>query len=354
MREAFRLGTIFGIKVELHISFLLLMLFFAILNPRVFFYLLLLFFFVFLHELSHSIVAMRYDVKIDKITLWPIGGVASMERIPKDPNQEFKIALAGPSLNLLVALAILIPLWLAGGLSRLFPFSQIAFAPDPVSIAVIILKVNLLLGAFNLFVPALPMDGGRIFRALLAMRIGFSRATDVAAMVAKGIAVLMFLVGFYFNIILMLISVFIYLGATQESQATLVSGLLSGVKVRDAMNLQAVTVSGSMSLEDLRSLALGAKHTGYPVMEDGVPVGIIYLSDMEKVPRGEWPLWKVERVMSRNVPVCSPEEEALEVLIRMHSKGVGLMPVMEGGQLAGVISHTDIYRMIEIMRYLKG
>jgi Zn-dependent protease len=354
MKDSLRIWTFSGIRIELHISFVLLMLFFALLNFKLFIYLLALFFFVVLHELSHSVVAMRYGVTIERITLWPIGGISAMDRIPKEPSQELQIALAGPLLNLAISALLFLPLFLTGQADRIFPFFQIDFRYELVSLLVVMMKVNFLLGAFNLLVPALPMDGGRILRALLARRLPFSQATDIATDVAKVLATGMFVVSLLsFNLILMFIAIFVYLGATQEAQITLLTTFLSGIHVEDLMSREVVTIPGESTLEEFAKRVMETKHNGYPVMEDGRLLGLMTLKDLRKVPREEWGSRRVEEAMTRQFPTASCREEAMEALLRMYSTRSEVMPVMEGEDLVGILSQVDIYRMIEIMKALK-
>lgn len=316
------------------------------------FYIVLLFFFVFLHELAHSIVAKRYDVKIEKIVLLPFGGVSAMEKIPEDPSKELRIAFAGPLLNFVIAILIGVPLLLTpGGAERFYQsFFSLALPRDLIGVAAVVLKVNILLGAFNLLVPALPMDGGRMFRAILAFRMGFIDATDLSSGVAKIIAMLMFVFGLFFSPWLMLIAFFIYIGAMQESQISMVSSLLKGVKVRDIMTTALVTLGRDTNLEEASDLIIHHRHMGYPVVEAGQLIGIFTFTDLANVPKANWRTTKVGGVMSRDVIVSRPEDEAMDALTIMHKNGIGRLPVVEDDKLVGIISKTDVFRMIDIMR----
>jgi Zn-dependent protease/CBS domain-containing protein len=319
-------------------------------------YILLLFFFVLLHELSHSIVARKHGVKIDKIVLLPIGGVSAMEKIPEDPSKELRIALAGPMLNFVVALIALIPLLISpGGMERFYQtFFSLTLPRDFIGLAAVVLKVNILLGGFNLLVPALPMDGGRIFRALLAFKMGFVDATELSSGLARMIAVFMFFFGLFFSPWLMLIAFFIYIGAMQESQITVVSSLLRDVKVRDIMTTKLVTLRPDAKLDEVSDLIIHYKHMGYPVIDAGEMIGIFTFTDLASVPKLRWPLTRVDEVMSRDVITCGPNEDAMSALMKMNTKAVGRLPVVEEGKLIGIISKTDVFRMIEVMRLTKS
>ncbi|HEY0196356.1 MAG TPA: site-2 protease family protein, partial [Methanobacterium sp.] len=204
-----KIFSIFGIPVELHFSFLLLML--AIYLVAIFnlipgvdvvvaILITLLFVTVVLHELTHSYVAQRYGVEIERIVLLPIGGISAMKELPRDPHQELRIAIAGPLTNLVLA-AVLYPVFLLFGNS---------LSPSLNFLLYYFILLNLLLGAFNLL-PAYPMDGGRVLRAFLAERMSFIRATELAASIGKQLAIVMAIVGLFFNPFLIFIAIFVYL-----------------------------------------------------------------------------------------------------------------------------------------------
>jgi|Deesub1362A_J573_1020465.scaffolds.fasta_scaffold00094_76 Zn-dependent protease len=355
MKESVKIGTLFGIPIELHILFILLMVFvFAIslISGRldIFVYLSLLFFTVVLHEFSHSLVAMSRNIKIEKITLFPIGGVSAMEKMPEDPKEEFMISIAGPGLNFLfAALTYLIIALIPGGSSRIFPFFDFRLFSF-LDLLVLFFKVNVLLGAFNLFIPALPMDGGRVLRALLAMKIGFNAATDIAAGLAKLIAIMMFLFGMFFNWWLLVISFFVYVGASQELESMEISALLKGIKVKDVMSSKVIYVSEDMSLEEFSDIILEHRHMGYPVIKDGSLIGIITFTDLARIPKTKWREIKVGDVMSKDVVTVSPEDNTIDVLTKMMKLGIGRVPVVKDGQVVGIVSRTDIVRTAQVLK----
>ncbi len=358
--EGIRIGKIFGIPIEMHISFILLILLLFVSgiifgNLYIVFYILLLFFFVVLHELSHSLVALKYGVKIDRIMLLPFGGVASMKDIPREPKKELRIAIAGPLMNFLFALISFLILYAFNKVERLFPFFMISQTFEFFDILATVFKINLILGIFNLFVPALPMDGGRVLRAILAMRIGFLRATELSAGIAKIIAVAMFMIGILsLNPLLLLISFFVYIGAEQESKFIYISTLLSGLKVEDIMTADVITVSKDMSLEELYVFMLKHRHMGYPVVDDGRVVGVVTFSDLSQIRREDWGRFKVEDIMSTKLITCRKDEEVLDALMKMNRENVGRLLVFENDKLIGIITRTDIIRAIEILRLGKA
>lgn len=346
MRYSLKIFSIFGIPVELHVSFLLLML--AIYLVAIFnlipgvdvivaILITLLFVTVVLHELTHSYVAQRYGVEIERIVLLPIGGVSAMKELPEDPHQELRIALAGPLTNLVIA-AALYPVFLfygnslSSGLNFLFYY---------------FILLNFLLGAFNLL-PAFPMDGGRVLRAFLAERMNFIKATELAASIGKQLAIIMAIIGIFFNPFLIFIAIFVYLGADQESKMVLVNTLLEGVYVRDIMTREVKTIKPTDTVSDVLTFMFQHKHMGYPV-ENGKLMGIVTFHDLSNVPEKEKDQ-PISKFMTKELIVTSPDEDVSKSLERLNMNNIGRLPVLEEGELVGIISKTDIIKALEIRK----
>lgn len=332
-----KIFSVYGIPIELDFSFLLLMLFiyllaylgFLSLNLAVL--ITLVFVTVVIHELAHSYVALRFGVNIKSILLLPIGGVSRMEEIPRIPRQEFLISIAGPLTNIVIALITGVPLLLGlGGAAA-------GFAGD-------FLAVNLLLAIFNL-IPAFPMDGGRILRAILAERLSYIRATRIASNLGKIIAVIMAVTGLFYNFFLILIGFFIYIGAEQEYQATLISSLLDGIMVADIMTEDPVTLRPDMTVKDALDVMFREKHMGYPVTEDGELRGIVTFHDISDARRD----LRVGDVMTGDVVTVRDDDEVTAALEKMNRLQLGRLPVMRDGELIGIISRTDIVRTLNLM-----
>jgi len=347
MKYSLKIFTIFGIPVELHFSFLLLMLaiyLVAVLNlipgvdVVVAVLITLLFVAVVLHELTHSYVAQRYGVEIERIVLLPIGGVSAMKELPKDPHQELMIAVAGPLVNLVLA-AALYPVFLLFGNS---------LSPSLNFLLYYFILMNFLLGAFNLL-PAFPMDGGRVLRAYLAERMNFIKATETAASIGKTLAILMAIVGILINPFLILIAIFVYLGADQESKMVLLNTLLEGINVRDIMTREVKTVNPTDTVDEVLKVMFQHKHMGYPVYKDGELLGIITFHDLSPVPEEKKHL-PVEEFMTRDVLVTSPDEDVATVLEKLNLNNVGRLPVVQDGKLVGIISKTDIMKALEMRK----
>ncbi|HOI76678.1 MAG TPA: site-2 protease family protein, partial [Methanofastidiosum sp.] len=238
MPWSLKFGSILGIPIELHITFLLLLLIFSIFGFIPLLVIVLLFASVLVHELAHSLVGRHYGAKIKKITLFPIGGVSQMEAIPK--GHEFAIAVIGP----LTSIALGAVLFLFGslfGLSIYFDLNWVELTSLK-DIVRIVMSLNFLLGIFNI-IPAFPMDGGRVLRAFLATKMDYLKATEISVRIGQGLAIVFAFVGVFYNPWLIIIAFFIYMGGMGEYQSTQMSSALKGIKVKDLMVKDVVTVS---------------------------------------------------------------------------------------------------------------
>jgi len=234
MRGSLRLCSIFGISIKVHITFIALLVLALSWGMKSLFIITSVFVFVTLHELSHSLVARRFGVGVREITLYPIGGVASMTSMPKKPMHEFLISLAGPLFNVAVIVVFYVPLVYLLGEETLLRYPSSTYT-WPGAIAYIY-WLNLMLAAFNL-IPAFPMDGGRILRALLAKKIGYIRATKIAANLGHLFA----LIFLYFGIVrmhfmLIAIAVFIYTAASNEEMIAEYMQSLKNMHDRDMLS----------------------------------------------------------------------------------------------------------------------
>ncbi len=344
MKYSLKIFSVFGIPVELHLSFLLLMLFIylvALLNiiPAVNILTAVLITLVFatvvLHELSHSYLAKRYGIKIERIVLLPIGGVSEMEELPKNPAQELRIALAGPLTNLVIALIGYIILILVGNFLSIVLRESLYY----------FIVVNLILGLFNLL-PAFPMDGGRILRAFLAERMSFIQATKLAATIGKQFAIIMAIVGVFFNFFLILVAIFVYLGAEAEYRSTLVSTLLEDEKVMDVMTSDVHTLTPYNSVQETLQTMFREKHMGYPVIENGELVGIITFHDISNIPENKRNMF-INDIMTKKLILSDPNEDLVETIGKMNRNRIGRVPVVDDGKLVGIVSKTDITSILQ-------
>lgn len=344
MSWSLKFGSIFGIPIELHITFLLLLLIFSIFGVIPLLAIVLLFVSVLLHELAHSLVGRHYGAKIKKITLLPIGGVSQMEAIPK--GHEFAIAIIGP----LTSISIGIVLFLVGslmGFNMTFDLNwiQIDSLKDIIRI---VMSLNFLLGLFNI-IPAFPMDGGKVLRAFLSSKMDYLKATAISVRIGQGLAIIFVFIGIFYNPWLILIAFFIYMGGMEEYQSIQMSFALKGIKVKDVMVKDIVTVSPNDSLEDFEKVLIEKRYKGYPVVSDGKVLAIMTLNELLSVPRDRWAYTKVENVMVKDIVIASPEMEIFELYKKLAEMKQGRAPVIENERLIGFISNTDILRFSEIL-----
>lgn len=385
MRTSIQLCKFMGIPVRLHFTFLFI--FFAIifgfanwhqtgtriplglggleLSPVMRYSLstiaaVLFFFTLVLHEMAHSLVAMRFGTKIHSITLFFFGGLAMMEDIPRSPDKEWRIAIAGPLMSL--ALGVLF-LFVYMGLKAL----DSAYRP----VAILMLTIGLFNGALAVFnlLPAFPMDGGRILRALLAKRMSFLKATKRAALIGKLFAFALVIMGFSrdpftfiltgewrLNLWLPLLAIFLFMAATEEERATDTFATLEGIKVRDVMRTERATVPEDITLAELVNAMLADKITEYAVVDAmGDIKGFVTLDAVKKIPNEQRYFLHVSDVM---IPYDGPRDALLsdapasEALKRMLSGKKSILAVIEeaGGSLIGIITKKDLSIYIEMLR----
>lgn len=291
---------------------------------------------VLLHELAHSLVAIKYGVRVRGIMLFIFGGVAMLEKIPKNPKEELLIALAGPAVSLTIAIvSFLIALNTTGGISIFFLIGA---------------YFNSILTIFNL-IPAFPMDGGRVLRSVLARRTSYSKATKSAANVGKAIAVAIGIIGFFtVNIWLMLISLFIYLGASEEERIVIAENLFSRFSIGDIMTREVISVNPATKVEEVIEMMFKHKHLGYPVVKDGEIVGIVTLKDIMNAD----PNLRVEEVMSREVLTLSSQDKAFDAFRIMSERDIGRIPIVENKRLVGIVSRSDLMKIKELLEFLEG
>ncbi|MDS0295782.1 CBS domain-containing protein [Halogeometricum luteum] len=296
---------------------------------------------VLLHEFGHSLVAMRYGYEIESITLWLFGGVASFVEMPEDWRQELVIAVAGP----LVSVAV-------GALS-LVGFLALPASQGPAKFVLGYLALtNVLLAVFNML-PGFPMDGGRVLRALLARTRSHARATQLAAEVGKAFAFLLGIVGLFSNLFLVALAFFIYMGASSEAQQTVMKAAFEDVTVRDIMTdrdrLDVVDVRTSVA--ELLDRMFRERHTGYPVLKNGHLAGMVTLNDARSVNEVERDAYLVGDVMSGELTTIGPDAGAMDAITVMQENGVGRLPVVdEEGELVGLISRSDLVTALNIIQ----
>lgn len=354
MKWSFKIGRMLGIDVFVHVTFLILLAFIAVSHwiaggslvaviKGVLFFL-ALFGCVLLHEYGHALMARRFGIGTRDITLLPIGGVAQLERMPDKPAQELWVALAGPAVN--VVIAAVLALWISfrdawGAIENLSATGG-GFAER-------LMAVNLILVLFNL-VPAFPMDGGRVLRALLAMRLEYARATRIAATVGQSLAIGFALFGIFstpMNPMLLLIAAFVWMGAKQEAEATEVKSFIGWLPVRAAMLTDFRTLSPADTLGEATRLLLQGSQQDFPVLDGGRLVGVLNRSRLFEALRDSGESQRVGEVMETVFRTLDPDEPLDRALFQAEPGGT-VLPVLSGERLVGLVTAENIGELMMI------
>lgn len=358
LKNSITITKVAGIPIRIHVSFLLILPFFSwviasnigqiasmagvnleniILNPLLIGFMLsvMLFISVTFHEISHSLVAKKKGIEINSITLMLLGGIAQMDDDFQEPKDEALMALAGPLFSL------------AFGVLLLFIIRPVITGLNAdIRLMVYYLGyINIFLAIFNLL-PAFPSDGGRVLRSLIALKTSHYQATKIATTVGKGFALLMGFYGFlYGQIILMLIAFFIYIGASQEKETSLMRDVFGPFKVKDLMTEEVITVREDITISELLGKMLKEKHSGYPVVDnDGNLTGCVTLEDIREISEQNKELKAVEEIMACNIISVQPEEDLFEAFKKMSKSEIGRLMVIEDGELVGILTRSDIMK----------
>lgn len=352
MKWSLKLGKLLGIDVYLHFTFLLLLTFLGFYYWRASHsiaatlqgvaFIVALFGCVVLHELGHALMARRYGTQTRDITLLPIGGIARLEKMPEKPMQELWVALAGPAVNVVIAAVLLVGLTATGGFT---PLEEISATGG--SFWQRLLLLNLTLVAFNLL-PAFPMDGGRVLRALLAMRLGRRRATAIAANVGQGMAILFAIFGFFYNPFLIFIGIFVYLGAQAEAGMVEMQSALAGLRVRDAMMTRYRTLGAQDTLAKAVTELLAGSQQDFPVMKNEQPVGMLRRNDLVKALSEGRRDAVVTEGMCRDWETVDEAASLQGAVETMRARQCATMPVVAGGRMVGLLTLENVTEMIMV------
>jgi len=353
-----KIGSVAGIGIYLHWTFLLLVA--AIFG---FYYwqsqsvsaafvgmalILAVFVCVILHELGHALAARTFDVPTKSITLYPIGGLARLERIPSEPMKEFWIAVAGPAVNVVIAVSLAAVLTATGG----------SFSPDTLSNPGgnplgTLMWVNLALAGFNLL-PAFPMDGGRVLRSLLALKQPYPQATKTAATVGQGMAILFGLFGLLtMNPILLFIALFVYVGAQQESQHAVFRSLTEDTEVQEAMMTRFVVLSPDDTLGDAVDELLAGTDHDFPLVEDGRLIGLLRRKELIQALSSHDRGTPVRDVASDSCLTLTPEVPLESAFMQMKEQQCSTVPVLEGRDLIGLLTLENVGELVMVSSALK-
>ena len=346
MTWSWKLARVAGIDVYMHATFLMLIAWIAFVHwtegrtvaavIEGVGFILALFTCVVLHEFGHALTARRYGIKTRDITLLPIGGLARLERMPDEPRQELWVALAGPAVN--VGIALLLFGWLrASGAWE--AIDQLGVTRG--SFLERVMMANVFLVGFNLL-PAFPMDGGRVLRAALAMRMEYTQATARAAAIGQGMAILFAFVGLLANPVLIFIAFFVWIGAAQEASMVQMKSALAGIPVRRAMLTHFRTLTPANTLGDAVDLVLSGSQQDFPVVQDGYLRGILTRADLLAALTSRGRNAPAADAMRRECPVTTPVEMLETALARLRGHDCHTMPVTEGGLLVGLVTMDNV------------
>ncbi|WP_112662091.1 site-2 protease family protein [Microvirga flavescens] len=347
------IARIAGTAVRIHVTFVLFLIWIGAAQWQLggreaavsgVLFIVLLFACVLAHEFGHILTARRYGIRTPEVTLWPIGGIASLERIPEDPKQELLIAIAGPLVNVLIAAVLVLIIGIG------FNEAVVTGLDDPrANLLARLASANIILFLFNL-IPAFPMDGGRVLRALLAMRMNHAEATRIAARIGQATAFLFALAGLFVNPMLIVIGLFIYLAATAESQHVALQDGTRGLAVRNAMVSTIETLSVASTLDEAVELMLRTSQKEFPVVgEDGRPLGLLTRDSLILALREGSPTTAVRDVMSREfatVEDWQPFETALTLLTT--AKAPALLVLDRAHRLVGMVTPDNVAEMMMV------
>ena len=353
MKWAWKLGTIAGIPIFIHSTFVLIIVWVVWVNAAQnrgllatlasMIFILALFGCVVLHELGHALTARRYGIRTRDITLLPIGGVARLEKMPDDPRQEFWVALAGPAVNAVIATAMFALLFLQGQLFQ--PLERLSVTEG--SFLQRFMIINIILVMFNML-PAFPMDGGRVLRAVLAMRMDYSRATHLAATIGQGMALLFAFLGLLYNPFLVFIALFVWIGASQEAGIVQMRSALSGIPVARAMITEFHALRPEDPLQQAVTLTLSTAQKDFPVVSDGGLVGVLTQNDLFRSLAEDGRRRQVVEVMRRDFATADSFEMLEPVLERLQGSDCAMIPVLRYGALVGIVTTDNIGEFLTI------
>lgn len=353
MSSSLQIGKFAGIRVQIHWTFWLLFLFIGFLvfsKDGTFIdlfwhslFIIGLFVCVVLHEFGHALTARKYGIPTRSITLLPIGGLASLKKIPDNPKEEFLVAIAGPVVNVVIALLLMLfvptetftsmdPETLQEELSMITPGNFLFY----------LLTANVALVLFNL-IPAFPMDGGRIFRALLSIKMGRIKATQIAASVGKILALLFFLYGLFYGILLSVIAVFIWFGAHSENIMIKQIELMRGYKIRDAMITEFTRLKPDNDLKTAVDKILASTEQDFLVVNSNDEItGILYMDDLSRALQETGEKTSIQNVMDTSVVTLEANAELSSAYQKLNRRNRNFFPVMDNGEVVGVMDMNNI------------
>lgn len=348
MQWSFPLVRVGGTEIRIHLTFFLLLLWFGIIhfqqggaNAAIYgiAFIIAIFACVVLHELGHALAARRYGIATPRITLLPIGGLAELERMPENPREEIIVALAGPLVNVVIAGVLLA--WLGFTLDP----SAMAKIEDPAAgFLPRLAAVNIILVLFNL-IPAFPMDGGRVLRALLAIRYPRVRATEIAARIGQATAFAFGFLGLLSgNVLLIFVAIFVYVAAAAEAHQTMLMDITRAMAVREAMITSYKSLEPGSTLADAASVLLHTTQHEFPVIDgDGKLRGVLTRSSLVEATGQHGTDYPVIEAMTRDIPLLRTYDRLDRAVDAMRKASAPAVGVVDGKErLVGYVTIENI------------
>lgn len=352
MKWTLKICRVYGVDVRVHLTFALLIGWVAFIYWRHgqtitasltgVLFILAVFLCVVLHEFGHALAARRYGIKTRDIILLPIGGVARLERMPTNPLHEIRVALAGPAVNIVIAIAIFIWLKLTASLD---PLQTLSLGTG--TFIERIMMVNLFMAVFNM-IPAFPLDGGRVLRAVLAIRKDYARATQMAASIGQGIAIVFGIFGLFYNPFLLLIALFVWFGASQEAGMARIQSAIGGIPVQHAMVTDFKTLNENDSLERAVELTLAGSQKDFPVVDDGRIEGILTQTDLLKALAARDRHPTITSAMQQNIVTVNSLDMLESAFAKLKECNCHTLPVTLNQKLVGLLTMDNLGEYMRI------
>ena len=355
MKANLNLGSISGIKIKVHWTFFFLIIWIVFdelkrggTTESILFniaFVLTVFLCVVLHELGHALTAKRFGINTKKITLLPIGGMASLDSLPESPKQELLVVIAGPLVNIIIALLLyfIVPVqdYVHLNFTEVFE-ALMSFTLQNFLFYLFIVNIGLVV--FNM-IPAFPMDGGRILRALLAMKMNRVKATQIASSIGQFIAVIFLLIGLLYNPFLIFIALFLFLGAYGENRMVQHLALLKGHTVEEAMMIDMTLFKPEDSIDIVVNKIISGTENNFVIVKDGTIKGLLYHQDIIDNSNKNV---LVKDIMNANFKTVNPSDELKKAYKLIYSEKKSFFPVVEDGKLVGTIDATNLNEYILI------
>ena len=355
MKGTLQLGKIAGIGLFIHWTFSLLILFIVYINQKAgqnatqilwsVLFILCIFITVLMHELGHALTAKKYNIKTIDITLLPIGGLARLERLPEKPSEELVVALAGPLVN--IALALITSLFISLPNTSEQMVSQLSNGVNSNNFFLNFFLVNIVLAIFNL-IPAFPMDGGRVLRALLSYKLERHVATKIAARIGQILAIGFIFLGFFSNPFLIFIGLFVFMGAQIESEYTESKHLLKGFKVRDVLMKHYQIIGVNETLETAVAMLLDSPYKNFLVTQENLPVGTLNRDQIIEALSKKEEETQLSSIMDSNLILLQADSFLEDIFELVYKNKSTLMLVMEDDQLIGTLDTENLLEFILI------